>query len=78
MNFTSRNLLDINLNMMDPRLGYKYGAELSRTVANPFFNYGAVDTFPGALRRQANIAVSQLLRPYPQYGNITQTSTDLG
>lgn len=77
LNFTSRGLLDVNLNLMDPRLSYTYGAELSRTVANPFFNYGTVNSFPGALRRQATVAVSQLLRPYPQYGNITQTSTDL-
>jgi outer membrane receptor protein involved in Fe transport len=77
MNFTSRSLLDVNLNLMDPRLSYKYGAELSRTVPNPFYNYGTVQTFPGALRRQSTVAVSQLLRPYPQYGNVTQTSTDL-
>lgn len=78
VNFTHRNLLDVNLNMMDPRLTRTYGVELSRTVPNPFFNYATVDTFPGALRRQATVAVSQLLRPYPQYGNIIQTSTNLG
>jgi hypothetical protein len=77
-NFTNRNLLDVHLNRMDPRLSYTYGVELTRTVPNPFFNYGAVDTFPGGLRRQATVPVSQLLRPYPQYGDILQTSTDLG
>ncbi|MFN0103148.1 MAG: carboxypeptidase regulatory-like domain-containing protein, partial [Bryobacteraceae bacterium] len=77
-NFVSRDLLTLNLNQMDPRLSYKYGAELSRTVANPFFNYGAVSTFPGALRRQATVSVATLLRPFPQYGNITQNFTDLG
>ncbi len=77
-NFVSRDLLSINLNQMDPRLSYKYGVELTRTVANPFYNYGTVETFPGALRRQATLAASNLLKPYPQYGTLTQTFTDLG
>ncbi|BDC50543.1 hypothetical protein F183_A28590 [Bryobacterales bacterium F-183] len=77
-NFVSRDLLSINLNQMDPRLSYKYGADLSRTVANPFFNYGTVDQFPGALRRQATVSIATLLRPFPQYGNITQNFVDLG
>jgi hypothetical protein len=78
MNFTSRDLLNVNLNMMDPRLSYKYRANLGTQVPNPFYNYGTEDTFPGALRRQPTVAMSQLLRPYPQYGNITETSSDLG
>lgn len=77
-NFVSRDLLSLNLNLMDPRLSYKYGAELSRTVANPFYNYGTVAQFPGALRRQATVSVATLLKPYPQYGNITQNFVDLG
>lgn len=77
-NFVSRDLLSLNLNQMDPRLSYKYGADLSRTVANPFFNYGTVDQFPGALRRQATVSIATLLRPYPQYGNIIQNFVDLG
>lgn len=78
VNFVSRDLLSLNLNMMDPRLSYKYGVELTRSVANPFYNYGTVEIFPGALRRQAQVAVSALLKPYPHYGTITQTFTDLG
>jgi hypothetical protein len=77
-NFVSRDQFTVNLNMVDPRLSYKYGAELSRTVANPFFNYGTEATFPGALRRQSTVSVATLLKAYPQYGNLTQTSTDLG
>ncbi|MDO8834038.1 MAG: TonB-dependent receptor, partial [Vicinamibacterales bacterium] len=77
VNFSSRNPLNINVNMVDPRLSTQYGVELTRTVANPFYNYGTESTFPGALRRQATVAVSQLLRPYPQYGNIIMTSTDV-
>lgn len=77
-NFVSRDLLSLNLNQMDPRLSYKYGAELSRTVTNPFFNYGTVAQFPGALRRQATVSIATLLRPYPHYGNIVQNFVDLG
>lgn len=78
MNFTSRNLLTLNVNRADPRLSYKYGAALSASVPNPFFNYGTVETFPGAQRRSANVTLGSLLRPYPQYGDINQTFTDMG
>ena len=78
MNFTSRDLLNVNLNMADPRLAFQYRANLGVQVANPFFNYGTEETFPGALRRQPTVATSQLLRPYPQYGDIVVTSADLG
>ncbi len=77
-NFTSRVMQTINLNMADPRLSNIYKTDLTKQVANPFYNYGTVETFPGQLRRQATVAVSQLLRPYPQYGDINQTSTDFG
>jgi hypothetical protein len=76
MNFVSRDQWTQQLNLMDPRLTYKYGSALNTTVANPFYNYGTVDTFPGALRKQATVATSTLLVPYPQYGAILQTSTD--
>ena len=78
LNYLSHDLLTVNLNLMDPRLSYTYKAELSRTVPNPFSNYGTVATFPGALKNQATVSVATLLKPYPQYGNINQTFTDLG
>lgn len=78
MNFLQRDQLTVNLNMMDPRLSYTYKTALNTAVANPFFNYGTVETFPGALRRQATVSIATLLKPFPQYGNITQTSTNLG
>ena len=56
MNFIGRDGYTKNLNMMDPRLSFKYGAALSATVPNPFFNYGTVDTFPGALRTRPTVA----------------------
>ena len=77
-NFVSRDLLNVNLNQIDPRLTHKYGVELTKTVANPFYNYGTVETFPGALRKQATVSAQTLLRPYPQYGTVTQAFTDLG
>jgi hypothetical protein len=76
MNFISRDQWTKQLNLMDPRLTYKYGAALNTTVNNPFYNYGTVETFPGALRKQAKVSTASLLVPYPQYGAILQTSTD--
>ena len=77
INFVSRDQWTKQLNLADPRLTYKYGAALSSTVANPFYNYATVDTFPGALRRQATVSVGSLLIPYPQYGAILQTATNM-
>jgi hypothetical protein len=78
-NFLRRDLLTVNLNLADPRLTRQYGTELSRQVPNPFFNYGTANTpFPGGLGRLPTVSVATLLRPYPQYGDINQTSTDLG
>ena len=45
-------------------------------MTNPFRNYLTPDKFPGALRNgKATVTVASLLRPYPQYGEITQTNT---
>jgi hypothetical protein len=77
-NFVSHDQYSLNLNMMDPRLSYKYGSALTQTVNNPFFNFGTPETFPGAsLRNARTVSVGSLLVPYPQYGAITQTGTDL-
>jgi hypothetical protein len=76
MNFIGRDGYTKNINMMDPRLSFKYGAELQRSVPNPFFNYGTVDTFPGALRTRATVARQDLLKPYPQYLNMFQDWTN--
>jgi hypothetical protein len=77
VNFVSRDYYNRNLNMADPRLSYTYQAALNTNVANPFYGYGDLTTFPGTLRNQANVTVGSLLVPYPQYGTITQTSTNL-
>ncbi len=76
INFIGRDGYTKNINMMDPRLGFKYGDALQATVPNPFFNYGTVDTFPGALRTRSTVAVAELLKPYPQYLNMTQEWTN--
>jgi hypothetical protein len=60
---------DYNLNQMDPNLAYQYKGLVDQTVANPF--YGLPSTImPGSLAAQPTVAVSQLLRPYPQYGDL--------
>ena len=56
-----------NLNMSDPSLSYTWKTELSKTVANPFYNYLTPDKFPGSLRYQQNVSIGSLLKPYPQY-----------
>lgn len=78
LNFVKQDLQQIDLNMADPRLSRAYRAELTRSVPNPFFNYGTPETFPGPLRGRPTITVADLLRPYPQYGAIIQQQTDVG
>ena len=63
------------LNLMDPQLSYTHKALTDRRVPNPFYRYLAPEKFPGALRNQATVTVASLLRPYPQYGTLTQTNT---
>ena len=78
VNFVRRDQYTLNRDMMDPRLSYKYKADLERTVPNPFYNYATPQTFPGAsLRNSKTLKVSSLLAPYPQYAGITQTGTDM-
>jgi hypothetical protein len=60
---------DYNLNQVDPNLIYKYKGLTDQAVANPFYNLPA-NIMPGVLRTQQTVSVSQLLRPYPQYGDL--------
>jgi hypothetical protein len=62
-----------DLNQIDPRIGYNVKTAVTQSVPNPFFNVLGADKFPGQLRTQQNIQVNQLLRPYPQYGALTET-----
>ena len=77
VNFVSRDQFSVLPNLMDPRLSYTYKTALTAAVNNPFFNYGTTATFPGSLRNSRTVALSSLLVPYPQYGAITVTGTDL-
>ncbi|MDX2033285.1 MAG: carboxypeptidase regulatory-like domain-containing protein [Blastocatellia bacterium] len=69
--------INIDLNMADPNFLYEQPRSVTNaTVPNPFRNFLTIDKFPGALRNgSANVTVASLLRPYPQYGAITQTNT---
>lgn len=51
------------------------GNGLTQTVANPYF--GTV-TAPGTALSQPNITVGQLLRPYPQFDNLTYAGQGVG
>jgi hypothetical protein len=77
VNFVSRDQFSLNPNLSGPRLSYTYKAALSQTVANPFYNWGTPETFPGTLRNARTVTVASLLVPYPQYGVLTQTGTDM-
>lgn len=59
-----------NLNAIDPRYDFQYGASLTQAVPNPFFNVLPLEKMPGQLRTQQNVQARQLLRPSPQYGDM--------
>lgn len=61
-----------DVNQVDPRIAYSAKNAVNTPVNNPFFGLPA-SIFPGQLRTQRQVAVSQLLRPYPQYTTLTET-----
>lgn len=63
------------LNMMDPNLLYTYGAMVEQGVPNPFYQYATPDKFPGPLRDYPYLPANYLLKPYPQYVDLTQMNT---
>ena len=61
----------ININQLDP----KYQSQLtstSTTVQNPFFNVPGVGS---ALSSRQTIEIGQLLRPFPQFGNVNMSQS---
>jgi hypothetical protein len=58
--------------MADPNLVYTHKGAVYEGVANPFYNYLTPDKFPGQLRNWETISVLDLLRPYPQYGDLSE------
>ncbi len=71
VNFTHDLAYTSYPNMMNPALSYQYQAALNTQVSNPFYLYGTPTTFPGPLRYQQTVALSQLMVPYPQYGTLS-------
>src|SRR6185436_18142460 len=67
----------VNINQIDPKYLTTLGTTvLNQTVANPFFGNPA---FAGtALGTQATTTRGQLLRPFPQFGNISMFQTSEG
>jgi hypothetical protein len=62
-------------NLMDPQLSYTYKNVLNQRVANPFYNYLTPEKFPGQLRNMSQVTLGDLLKPFPQYGNVNETNT---
>jgi hypothetical protein len=60
------------LNNVDPRFGYEFRTAVTQRVNNPFFQILTPQKFPGGLRNQQQVAVNDLLRPYPHYGQLTE------
>jgi hypothetical protein len=56
--------------MVDPRLIYQYKGATDQAVNNPFYGLLPPDKMPGTLATEQTVPVSQLLRPYPQYGDL--------
>lgn len=63
-------------NMMDPNLAYTYKGAVDARIPNPFYNLLPANKMPGELRVQREIAVNQLLRPYPHYLTLTEMFRD--
>ncbi len=63
----------ININQL-PTSAFSLGNSLVESVPNPFF--GAPDA--GNFANRATIQRGQLLRPFPQYGNVRQTHSTVG
>ena len=55
----------ININQIDPKY-QTLVADTTKTVANPFFGVPGIGTFSTA----STSAIGQLLRPFPEFGNV--------
>ena len=63
----------LNVNQLDPKY-MALGARLSDTLPNPFFGNAAA----GPLSTQATLTRAQLLRPYPQFLNVSARQVSEG
>ncbi|MBL8236641.1 MAG: carboxypeptidase regulatory-like domain-containing protein [Bryobacterales bacterium] len=73
MNFGRDLPYNYDINQVDPRIGFAVQNAVNASVPNPFFNVLPATKMPGTLRTQANVPVSQLLRPFPQYQGLVET-----
>ncbi len=73
MNLGRNSPFTKDYNLVDPRIGFKNQNATTATVPNPFYNVLPIEKMPGTLRTQATIGTDQLLRPYPQYGSLTES-----
>ena len=67
------------VNELNPNFYYnpQTGPDYYNTVPNPFYHYLTAAQFPGALRNQKTVALSQILAPYPQYRDLEETSVPI-
>lgn len=67
------------LNSVDPNFYYNQqtGPLYFSSVSNPFYHYLTPAQFPGSLRNQKTVPLSQLLAPYPQYGDLELTNVPI-
>jgi trimeric autotransporter adhesin len=68
------NFGTININQLEPEVVAQWGARLNDQVANPFFGIAGAGAFSSA----RTISRGQLLRPFPQFGNVLQDQTTGG
>jgi hypothetical protein len=73
LGISGTNATTININQIDPRL-QSLGAALQEQVPNPMFG----DSRFGQFGRQRTIARGQLLRPYPQFGDLLAHQVSAG
>jgi len=59
-----------NLNQTDPNLVYSLKGQIDQTITNPFYNLLPATIMPGSLASQPTVTIRQMLKPYPQYGDI--------
>jgi hypothetical protein len=64
----------VNINQLDPKYLALGSAALSQSVPNPFYGVAGA----GPFSTQQTIARSQLLRPFPQFGNINMLQVTEG
>jgi hypothetical protein len=76
-NFGHNHPVNRQINAADPRIGFDNGAAINASVPNPFFGLPQ-NIVPGQLGSQRNVAVSQLIRPYPHYTDIRMLGEGVG